>query len=101
MLIITSIMKKAPVVTIKMKSKGIVPGSLLQTEFPSGRNLTDNGNGHLVNSDGEPVATIDYETGAIQEGTVSTLGTVNNVLTTDGRVLRVTRTGKILGELTP
>lgn len=71
----------------------------MQIEFPSRGTLTDNGNGHQVDSSGNHVATIDCDTGSIQMGTVSTLGWVNLAVTTDGRLVKVDRSGKILGEL--
>ena len=53
---------------------GVVPGSLLLKEYPSGHTLTDNGRGHLIDQDGRSAATVDYETGTIhQPGTSAAL----------------------------
>lgn len=46
---------------------GVVPGSLLLKEYPSGRTLTDSGRGHLIDQDGRFAATVDYETGTIHQ----------------------------------
>ena len=46
---------------------GVVPGSLLLKEHLSGRILTDNGRGHLIDQDGRSAATVDYETGTIHQ----------------------------------
>ena len=46
---------------------GVVPGSLLLKEYPSGHTLTDNGRGHLIDQDGRSAATVDYETGTIHQ----------------------------------
>lgn len=46
---------------------GVVPGSLLLKEHPSGRTLTDSGRGHLIDQDGRFAATVDYETGTIHQ----------------------------------
>ena len=54
-------------VVSNLRAAGVVPGSLLLKGHPSGRTLTDNGSGHLIDQDGRSAATIDYETGTIHQ----------------------------------